>query len=165
MEYDRREDGRDETPNVRADRNWSELLQELRAVQMGSQIFGGFLLTLPFQERFSALDDTQVAVYLTLVALAAIVTILGLAPVVLHRMLFRRGAKARLVRFGNVLVKCMLALVALLTIGIAVLLFDVVAGHSIGIIAGCIATLVVAALAVVAYAQRRSIDRDGEGSS
>ncbi|WP_241961152.1 DUF6328 family protein [Salinibacterium hongtaonis] len=34
--------------------------------------------------RFSALDDTQVAVYLTLVALAAIVTILGLAPVVLH---------------------------------------------------------------------------------
>ncbi|MGG1910204.1 DUF6328 family protein, partial [Microbacterium sp. NRRL B-14842] len=32
-ERDDRDDGRDETPNERADRNWEELLQELRVMQ------------------------------------------------------------------------------------------------------------------------------------
>ena len=31
------------------DRNWVELLQELRVLQTGVQILAGFLLTLPFQ--------------------------------------------------------------------------------------------------------------------
>ena len=43
---------RDETPDERFDRNWNELLQELRVAQTGVQILFAFLLTLPFNQRF-----------------------------------------------------------------------------------------------------------------
>ena len=45
-------DGRDETETERLDRNWTEILQELRVIQTGTQILTGFLLTLAFQQRF-----------------------------------------------------------------------------------------------------------------
>lgn len=50
---------RDETPAERSDRNWHELLQELRVMQTGVQVLTGFLLTLPFQARFTDLDSYQ----------------------------------------------------------------------------------------------------------
>ena len=46
---------RDETEAQRIDRNWIELLQELRIVQTGGQVLTGFLLVVPFQERFAEL--------------------------------------------------------------------------------------------------------------
>ena len=48
----------------RLDRNWADLLQELRVVQTGVQLLTGFLLTLPFQARFAALGEFQQNVYL-----------------------------------------------------------------------------------------------------
>ena len=53
------EDGRDETPNQRADRNWSDLLQEVRVSQASTQIIGGFLLAVAFRQRFLDLDQYQ----------------------------------------------------------------------------------------------------------
>ncbi len=61
------DDGRDETENERMDRNWDEIIQELRVTQTGTQILTGFLLTIAFQPRFVELDSFQHAVYLTLV--------------------------------------------------------------------------------------------------
>ncbi len=58
------DDGRDETEAERLDRNWAEILQELRVVQTGTQILTGFLLTLVFQQRFTELDPYQVEIYL-----------------------------------------------------------------------------------------------------
>src|ERR1700740_353414 len=55
---------RQETETQRLDRNWSSLLQELRVTQTGVQLLTGFLLTLPFQQRFTALDSTSTNVYL-----------------------------------------------------------------------------------------------------
>ena len=43
---------RDETESERLDRNFGDLLQELRVAQTGVQILFAFLLTLPFTERF-----------------------------------------------------------------------------------------------------------------
>src|SRR5665647_819594 len=60
-------DGRRETPAERLDRNWNEILQELRVTQTGIQILTGFLLTVPFQQRFAELTDDQRRIYLTLV--------------------------------------------------------------------------------------------------
>ena len=51
--------GRNETAEEKLDRNWMELLQELRVLQTGVQILAGFLLTLPFQARFETLTDFQ----------------------------------------------------------------------------------------------------------
>ncbi len=55
---------RSETETQRLDRNWLSLLQELRVVQTGVQLLTGFLLTLPFQQRFDVLDTTMRVVYL-----------------------------------------------------------------------------------------------------
>src|SRR5674536_216271 len=87
-------DGRRETPAERLDRNWNEILQELRVTQTGIQILTGFLLTVPFQQRFAELTADQRRIYLTLVVLASVTTGLLVAPVSLHRWLFRRGAKS-----------------------------------------------------------------------
>ena len=68
------ESERHETPTERLDRNWGDLLQELRVVQTGVQLLTGFLLTLPFQQRFSTLSDAERGVYLFAVAASVIAT-------------------------------------------------------------------------------------------
>lgn len=138
---DELEDEREE----RLERNWSEILQELRVTQTGTQILTGFLLTLAFQQRFTDLDELQVNIYLGLVIAAAVTTALGLAPVSLHRTLFRRGAKEQIVRVGNVILKATLVGVALVLTGTILLIFDVVVGLTAGIIAAS-ASLVVTGL-------------------
>jgi hypothetical protein len=149
--------GRQESPEQRSDRNWSEILQELRVIQTGTQIISGFLLTIAFQPRFAQLDDFQVAVYLVLVVLAATSTALLLAPVSLHRTLFRRHEKPRMVTIASRLLIATLWVVAILAAGVVLLVFDVVLGRAQGAVAG-IATaviLVVALIVLPALARRR----------
>ena len=86
-----KDDGRDESRAERMDRNWAELLQELRVLQTGVQLLAGFLLTLPFQARFETLDDYQTRLYLANVVLAALTTATILLPVSVHRRLFRQA--------------------------------------------------------------------------
>ena len=81
---------RDETEAERLDRNWSSLLQELRVAQTGVQLLTGFLLTLPFQQRFTQLDTTMRTIYLVTVACSLASTLLLVAPVAMHRVLFRK---------------------------------------------------------------------------
>src|SRR5262249_8040916 len=81
---------RDETEAQRLDRNWSSLLQELRVTQTGVQLLTGFLLTLPFQPRFTQLDATMHVVFLMTFACSIGATVLLVAPVGMHRVLFRR---------------------------------------------------------------------------
>jgi hypothetical protein len=137
-------DGRDETSNERNDRNWTEILQELRVIQTGTQILTGFLLTLPFQQRFTTLDGYQVDAYLALVITAVLATALALAPVALHRALFRRRAKGVVVLIAHRLLMATLAAVGLTLIGTSMLVFDVVVGRGAGVVAGVAALLVVA---------------------
>jgi len=126
-------DGRTETENQRLDRNWAELLQELRVIQTGTQILTGFLLAAVFQSRFDELDEFQRDVYLVLVVSSIVTTLVGLAPVSLHRVLFRRQAKDRIVRFTDYFVQVTLAGVALTVAGIGLLIFDLVLGRAWGI--------------------------------
>ena len=131
-------DDRDESELERLDRNWTEILQELRVTQTGSQIITGFLLTVAFQQRFTDLDAFQVGVYLVLVALAALTTALALAPVSLHRTLFRQRAKAQLVRLGNRIIKLVILGVGAVLAGTVLLIFDVVVGRTAGLVAGVV---------------------------
>ncbi|EAR25762.1 hypothetical protein A20C1_07778 [marine actinobacterium PHSC20C1] len=146
---DARRDGRDESVTERSDRNWTEILQELRVIQTGTQILTGFLLTLAFQPRFTELDQYQVVLYLTLVGAAVLATALALAPVSLHRALFGRKVKPQLVTTSDRLLKVTLVVVSLTLIGTAMLIFDVVVGRSAGITAGALAAVVAASLWVV----------------
>ena len=142
-------DGRQETPNERADRNWNELLQELRVMQTGVQILTGFLLTLPFQSRFADLDQYQVNVYLALVIAAVIATALIVAPVSVHRVLFRKRMKGNIVTLTDRITRIALAVLALVIAGVAVLVFDVVVGRTAGIVAGSAAFVLMALLWVL----------------
>lgn len=138
-------DGRDETTNQRMDRNWNEILQELRVTQTGTQILTGFLLTLVFQPKFAELDAFQRTVYLVLVAVAGLTTALGLAPVLLHRELFRRQMKQVLVRAADLFLRAALTGIAVVLAGTQLLVFDVAVGRLAGVFA-CAATVVVVAL-------------------
>lgn len=104
-----------ETEAQRDDRNVMELLNELRVVGIGVQVLFGFLLSLPFDNRFTKLYTAQRGVYLATVTLAALSTALLVAPVAYHRLLFRRHEKESLVRVTNAL-----AIAGLVTVGLAV---------------------------------------------
>lgn len=134
---------RDETPGERADRNWNDLLQEFRVLQTGVQLLGGFLLTLPFQSAFKDLDDLQRGLYLTLVVLATVTTTTVLAPIAVHRRLFRWQRKDRLVAVGHRIAQVVLVLVALLVTGIAIFVFDVVLSRSAALAVGAAMLFVV----------------------
>jgi hypothetical protein len=142
-------DGRDETPNERSDRNWNDILQELRVALNGTQLIGGFLLAVAFQPRFEELDGYQLTLYLILVVLAGLATVVGLAPVTLHRTLFRRQVKDRIVRTGNRLLIAHLIVVALLVIGVTGLIFDWSVSRTAGIVALVVGVIVLVALWVV----------------
>src|ERR1700761_9409642 len=94
-------DQRDETPIQQLDRNWAELLQELRVTQTGVQLLTGFLLTLPFQQRFTELPAAPRAVYLVAVGAAFLSTVMLVAPVSLHRLLFREHRRLTEVALGH----------------------------------------------------------------
>jgi hypothetical protein len=136
-------DGRDETVAERADRNWSELLQELRVLQTGTQILTGFLLALAFQPAFSGLSPVQRAIYLTLVILAALAAIVALAPVALHRFVFRRHVKPEIVLYGHVALTVSLATVSLLIVGVVAFVFGVVVDASAAWIAAAVLGVVI----------------------
>jgi glucan phosphoethanolaminetransferase (alkaline phosphatase superfamily) len=153
--------GRNESVEEKMDRNWMELLQELRVLQTGVQILAGFLLTLPFQARFETLDDFQVNLYLANVALAALTTALILLPVSVHRRLFRLRLKATLVSSADRIAKVALAGVGLLSVGTSAMVFDVTAGRTAGLTAG--ATLLAALLILLVYLPNRLRQRASKG--
>ena len=96
-------DPRHETEAERDDRNLIELLQELRVAGLGVQVLFGFLLSLPFTNRFSKLGHAERGLYIASLLLAAVSTALLLGPVAYHRLVFRQRQKERLVRAGNVM--------------------------------------------------------------
>ncbi|MET3143095.1 MULTISPECIES: DUF6328 family protein [unclassified Arthrobacter] len=128
--------GRNETREEQLDRNWAELLQELRVLQTGVQILAGFLLTLPFQNRFETLDAFQVGLYLVNVVVATLTTAFILLPVSVHRRLFRQRLKETLVSSADTITKIALAGVGMLSVGTATLVFDVTGGRTAGLTAG-----------------------------
>jgi hypothetical protein len=152
----RSHDGRAETADERSDRNWNELLQELRVLQTGVQILTGFLLILPFQSKFAELDTFQVAVYLGDVLVAITATGLFIAPVALHRVLFREHLKTSIVTGGDRLTRVGLVLLAVALAATALLVFDVVLGRVAGIVVGSFVALLLLGLwAVMPLVVRR----------
>ena len=129
-------DGRHETASERYDRNWIEVLQELRVLQTGTQILTGFLLALAFQPAFADLDEGQRTFYLFLVVASALSAIIALAPVALHRFLFRRREKGLIVTYGHAALITALATVSILLVGVVAFVFDVVLGRGAAQIAG-----------------------------
>jgi hypothetical protein len=137
QQWDR--DERGETEIERLDRNWNNLLQELRVVQTGVQLLTGFLLTLPFQQRFTVLGEPMRIVYLATVACSVGATVLMVAPVGIHRLLFRRHRLQVIVSAAHRCAYAWLALLGTALTGVTVIVFDAVAGRTAGLAAGACA--------------------------
>ncbi len=90
-----------ETEKQRWERNFADLLQELRVAQTGVQILFAFLLMLPVTAQFEQTTLVQRGMYLVALLAAAFATGAIISPVAFHRMLFRRGRKPQLVRFAH----------------------------------------------------------------
>ena len=139
-------DDRHESHDEKLDRNWDELLQELRVAQTGIQLLSGFLLTLPFTQVFSGLDDGQQGLYLGLVVLAGIAVGVNLTPIMLHRRVFGDHVKERVVAVGHVFSQLVIVAIALLISGTVTLIFSVVVSWTAGLVAGAGVALVLATL-------------------
>ncbi|WP_339154415.1 DUF6328 family protein [Streptomyces sp. F41] len=93
--------GREETQEERADRQWTELLQELRVAQTGVQILFGFLLAVVFQPRFAELSEVDRDIYVTTVVLGSATVAALIGPVTYHRLLTGRRLKPQTVIWAS----------------------------------------------------------------
>ena len=117
---------RDETDEQKADRRYDELLQELRVAQTGVQFLFAFLLTLAFTQRFAQITDFQHRLYVVTLMATTVASALLIGPVPMHRILFRRGLKPRLVRGADLMARGGLAILLLAINGAVLLILDVV---------------------------------------
>jgi len=129
-----RESGRVESEEERADRNLSDLLQELRVALPGVQVLFAFLLTVPFSQRFEDLSTFQKDLFYGVLISVALATILLVAPTAGHRILFRRQQKEYIVTLANRLALAGLALLAVAMCGAIALIADFLFGAATAIV-------------------------------
>ncbi|MGH3931286.1 MAG: DUF6328 family protein [Pseudonocardiaceae bacterium] len=125
---------RDEQPEQRADRNFMELLQELRVMQTGVQILFALLLTVAFTGAFADAGTFQQTVYVVTLVCCAVATALLTAPVAYHRWLFHRGRKAEIVWTAHRLLRAGMLVLLLGVIGALLLVVDEAVGRVAGIL-------------------------------
>jgi amino acid transporter len=90
-----------EPPKARLEREYNELLQELRSLIPGANVLLGFLLAVTFTDQFDGLDRTERYVYFVTLVSTAVAVVLFLAPAAHHRLRFREGDKDNILRKGN----------------------------------------------------------------
>jgi hypothetical protein len=138
------ESGRYESGEERADRNLSDLLQELRVALPGVQVLFAFLLTVPFTQRFRELTSFQEHLYFGVLLCVALATILLVAPTAGHRILFRRQQKEFLVTVANNLTLAGMFLLAVGMSGAIALISDFIFSTTTTVV---VTTLMAAAFA------------------
>jgi hypothetical protein len=130
-----------ETDSERINRNWQELLQELRVAQIGIQILTAFLLVLPFQSRFPTLSKGQEWLYVGVLMGAVVSTGLTVAPVCFHRVMFRQRLRPWLVEAGDRSARAGLLTLALTMCGAVLLVVEVAVGWAGALIAAVASVL------------------------
>lgn len=127
---------RNESVEERLDRNWNELLQEMRVMQTGVQILAAFLVVLPFQARFTILDPGDQVFYVVLLIFSALVIVLILAPIAIHRHFFGHRVKVTTVHMGHAISKIVVLAVGMLVAGCVWFVIQVLMGWFWGVVVG-----------------------------
>ncbi|MCX4986426.1 DUF6328 family protein [Streptomyces sp. NBC_00572] len=149
--------GREETADERADRQWQDLMQEIRVVQTGVQILLGFLLTVVFTPRYESLGPGDKAIYVLTVVLGSLATGALIGPVSFHRLVAGRRIKPQAVAWASRLTFIgILLLVATLTSAL-VLILRVATDNAIvpWLVAGVLAWYLLCWFALPLWARRR----------
>jgi hypothetical protein len=123
-----------ETEAQRWDRNFGDLLQELRVAQTGVQILFAFLLTLPFSSGFPKATEFQRDVYIVALLSAAAATALIISPVAFHRALFRQGRKPELVKYAHAVATAGLGSMLVSMVSSVLLIMDYVLDREIALL-------------------------------
>ncbi|MFI1363650.1 DUF6328 family protein [Streptomyces griseochromogenes] len=163
MTREGRRTGRDESEEERADRMWTELIQEVRVAQTGVQILFGFLLTVVFQQKYSTLPGAERTIYIVTVVLGACATGALIGPVSLHRLVAGRQVKPEAVRLAGRMTFVGLALL-LATMASSLLLILRVAtqgGLVPWLVAAVVAWYLVCWYGLPLWARRRRSNRPG----
>lgn len=139
---------RDENEAERLDRHWLELLQELRVAQTGVQILFAFLLVIAFSVPFQEAGDYTRTIFAVTLVLAAMATGLLIAPVSVHRLVYRRRLRVELVQAAAKMAVGGLFLMLLSIAGGVLLALDVALSRTASIV---LAIVVVGWFAVFWY--------------
>jgi len=123
------DDDERESEFQRRNRNFNELLQELRVAQTGVQILFAFLLTLPFSSRADVLSGVKLVAYVITLVAASAATAFLIAPVSYHRLVFREGRKPEVLAVASVLAQLGVLALLVALVGALFLAVDVVAGQ------------------------------------
>jgi drug/metabolite transporter (DMT)-like permease len=127
-----------ESPKEKTDRQFIELLNELRVALPGAQVLLGFLLTAPLASRFSRTDEVDRSLLYTCTIVTAVGVLLLMAPSVYHRMRWNRGGKRDVIEIGH---RLFLAGTACLAAGLLCAVY--VTGHLLlGSVAALVATTI-----------------------
>ncbi len=154
---------KNETEKERWDRNFADLLQELRVTQTGIQILFAFLLTLPFSSGFPQVTQFQKDTYVVALLSAAGATAMIIAPVAFHRALFRQGRKPELVRFAHRMLTGGLAFLLVSMVSCVLLVTDFILARPIAFIfTGIAALFFLSFWAALPFFRRNWIDEDDE---
>jgi heme/copper-type cytochrome/quinol oxidase subunit 2 len=87
-----------ESKEEKLNRELIELLNELRVALPGVQMLFGFLLAVPFSQKFGSITATQQHVYYVTFMATAAATIFLIAPTAYHRLRFRQRDKEQLIQ-------------------------------------------------------------------
>jgi Family of unknown function (DUF6328) len=147
--------GRNETEEERLDRNYVELLNELRVALPGVQVLFAFLLGVPFTQRFTALASYQQDIYFGTLICAAAATAFLIAPSAQHRIEFRLQDKRHIVFFANRSAIVGLTFLALAMTGVVLLVTDFIFGTLATTIATAMTALLFALLWYILPLRRR----------
>jgi Family of unknown function (DUF6328) len=150
---------RDENEAERLDRHWLELLQELRVAQTGVQILFAFLLVIAFSPPFQEAGDYTHTVFAITLVFAAMATGLLIAPVAVHRLVYRRQLRVELVQAADKMAIGGLFLMLLAVAGGVLLALDVALSRTMSII---LAAAIVGWFAVFWYAVPLVVRRRGK---
>ena len=142
-------EGGEESDKERTTRKWNEMLQELRVAQTGVQVLTGFLLTVPFSQRFGDLEQTTKNAYLITVCSAILSAGLLIAPVAFHRVLFGKSEKEWLIGAANYAARAGLTMMAVTMTGVMFVVFDLVVGRTGAVLSSSITAAVLVALWLV----------------
>jgi len=152
-----------ESEKERWDRNFADLLQELRVAQTGVQILFAFLLTLPFSNGFPKTTAFQKDTYVVALIAAAFATAMIISPVAFHRALFRQGRKPELVRYAHRMATGGLAFMLIAMVSSVLLITDYLLNIWVALILTAItAGWFLTFWAIVPFARRNWMDEDDE---
>jgi cation transport ATPase len=122
-------EGRRERSKAELDQEWSELVEEHRLAMPGVQVLFGFLLILPFQNRFEELTIQQKYVYFSALICATLAIVLLITPTAAHRIRWRQADKEALLQTATRTAIAATVFMAAAVTGSVYLITDFLFGH------------------------------------